>query len=511
MGLGRYEEASEVYSLAVCQDPRSVVLVSNRIAALLRCNRNLSALAEARRLVAMAPGWVKAYGRLVAALHACGEYGEAERQAKAALELFPSNIVLQEGAQRAASSAAALRLVYVHYDNTTLKLLLKPTKICSHLVTEVIKWLKNQGREAPLLEDAYVECAVEPHDYIPLAMQIGDAVQNGTHLVIKTWKPVLLERESRPNKPDAAYKVAVKPDSTSRLVDAARFALGISNWDAALEAASKLVDTTPQAVPLMLKALAGQRDWQGVVTVAEKFDVDENDPIYRRALAYIGCADGPLPEVQDDPEHPLARAALAEQLLEQGLYREAANEASIALALSTSTRPLLTRAKAQLELGLKEHALADLLDYVSGHKLKAGPDYVEAKTIMATSLVGVATLPKQGGKLDWTGFRWREWAKLQPLVPDATRDADFDMPDMFANDTSTKTDDDLYVVLGIPHNAQRAQIRQAYRAKALQLHPDKNPDKDTERVQRNFQRLHHAYTILSDPIDRAQYDALRAA
>lgn len=511
MGLGRYEEASEVYSLAVRQEPRSAVLVSNRIAALLRCNRNLSALAEARRLVVMAPGWVKAYGRLVAALHACGEYGEAERQAKAALELFPASNVLQEGAQRAASSAAAQRLVYVRYDNNTLKLRVKPNKSCSHLVTEVVKWLKNQGRKAPVLEDAYLECGVDPYDYIPLAMQIGDVVQNGTHLVIKTWKQAVHQRKARQNTMEVAHKLNGTPDSISRLLEAARFALGLSNWDAAVEAASRVVDTTPQAVPLMLKALAGQRDWQGVVTIGDKYGVDEDNPVYRRALAYVGCADGPLPEVQDDPEHPLARAALAQQLLDQGSYREAANEASIALALSTSTRPLLTRAKAQLALGLKEHALTDLLDYVDSHKLKAGPDYVEANTIVATRLVGVAALPKQRDKLDWTGFRWREWANLQAPVPDATRDADFDMPDTVAYVNPTKVSDDLYAVLGIPHTARRAQIRQAYRAKALQLHPDKTSDKDSKRAQNDFQRVHDAYVILSDPVDRAHYDALRAA
>jgi DnaJ-like protein/uncharacterized protein DUF3592 len=65
--------------------------------------------------------------------------------------------------------------------------------------------------------------------------------------------------------------------------------------------------------------------------------------------------------------------------------------------------------------------------------------------------------------------------------------------------------EDLYADLGVGHSATRDEIVAAFRAQARQLHPDANPD-DAAAGER-FKELSRAYVILSDPAQRARYDA----
>ena len=63
---------------------------------------------------------------------------------------------------------------------------------------------------------------------------------------------------------------------------------------------------------------------------------------------------------------------------------------------------------------------------------------------------------------------------------------------------------DYYEVLGITKNASSSEIKKAYRKKAIQYHPDKNPgDKEAEA---QFKLAAEAYEILSDPQKKSQYD-----
>jgi molecular chaperone DnaJ len=66
------------------------------------------------------------------------------------------------------------------------------------------------------------------------------------------------------------------------------------------------------------------------------------------------------------------------------------------------------------------------------------------------------------------------------------------------------TDPDLYAVLGVSRDAGQDEIKKAYRRIARELHPDVNPDPET---QERFKEVTAAYEILSDPEKRQRYDA----
>ena len=63
---------------------------------------------------------------------------------------------------------------------------------------------------------------------------------------------------------------------------------------------------------------------------------------------------------------------------------------------------------------------------------------------------------------------------------------------------------DYYEVLGVSKNATAEEIKKAYRQKAIQFHPDKNPgDKASEE---KFKEAAEAYEILSNPDKKQRYD-----
>ncbi len=63
---------------------------------------------------------------------------------------------------------------------------------------------------------------------------------------------------------------------------------------------------------------------------------------------------------------------------------------------------------------------------------------------------------------------------------------------------------DYYEVLGVPKDADDAALKKAYRVLAKKYHPDANPG-DAE-AERKFKEASEAYSVLSDPDKRRQYD-----
>jgi molecular chaperone DnaJ len=63
---------------------------------------------------------------------------------------------------------------------------------------------------------------------------------------------------------------------------------------------------------------------------------------------------------------------------------------------------------------------------------------------------------------------------------------------------------DYYEVLQVPRGASKEEIKKAYRKKALEYHPDKNPG--NKEAEEKFKEAAEAYEVLSDENKKARYD-----
>ena len=70
-------------------------------------------------------------------------------------------------------------------------------------------------------------------------------------------------------------------------------------------------------------------------------------------------------------------------------------------------------------------------------------------------------------------------------------------------------EENYYDILGVDKNASEKDIKKAFRQLSLKWHPDKwvdKSEKEQKEAEEKFKKISEAYSVLSDPDKRANYD-----
>lgn len=65
---------------------------------------------------------------------------------------------------------------------------------------------------------------------------------------------------------------------------------------------------------------------------------------------------------------------------------------------------------------------------------------------------------------------------------------------------------DYYEILGVNKSDSEETIKKAYKKLAIKYHPDKASEEDKSKYEEKFKEISEAYTVLSDPQKKRQYD-----
>ena len=65
-------------------------------------------------------------------------------------------------------------------------------------------------------------------------------------------------------------------------------------------------------------------------------------------------------------------------------------------------------------------------------------------------------------------------------------------------------DKDFYKILGVSKDVSDADLKKTYRKLARKYHPDSN--QGDEKAEAKFKEISEAYSVLSDPEQRKEYD-----
>lgn len=65
---------------------------------------------------------------------------------------------------------------------------------------------------------------------------------------------------------------------------------------------------------------------------------------------------------------------------------------------------------------------------------------------------------------------------------------------------------DCYQILGVDRKCSAAEIHHAFRTISMKMHPDRFPDSDRSRAEKEYQLIVKAYNTLKDERQRAEYD-----
>ncbi|XP_022773101.1 uncharacterized protein LOC111315545 [Durio zibethinus] len=99
---------------------------------------------------------------------------------------------------------------------------------------------------------------------------------------------------------------------------------------------------------------------------------------------------------------------------------------------------------------------------------------------------------------------WVDWDNTpqEPQQPEQDCNVNYDFLSLLSKPK------DYYKILEVDYDATEDAIRSNYIRLALKWHPDKQKDDGNSATSR-FQEINEAYRVLSDPVERREYDKKR--